>query len=253
MRRAPLIYAAMIPFVAAASPGDKNKQAKVDQEKLRGAVPVTAVLGEEVRSENGQEVGEIQDIVVSKDGKIEHVLIEADDAAMRTATVGDRESEQRASTTRAWEDSQGESQQLITATGDAELIQAKAEDVKFNADDSAVTLRGKGQPASEQQAQSGQQLRASEIVGMEVNLSDEESFGDVEDVMVGGDGKEVVAIVVDNWDGLEKKRRAFPLENVQLDTEAGEIDFQLTSQDVEGMEEFSLDRYENQEWFNVGK
>ena len=252
MRRTPLIFAAMIPFVAVAGPGDKNKQAKVDQEKLRGAVPVTAVLGEEVRSENGQEVGEIKDIVVSQDGKkIEHVLIEADDAAMRTATTGERQTPtQRAD---ASDRALGGDQQRTAWTGDSDLIQAQAEDVKFNADDSAVTLKGKGQPASEQQAESGQQLRASEIVGMEVNLSDEESFGDVEDVMIGGDGKEVVAIVVDNWDGLEKKRRAFPLENVQFDTEAGEIDFQLTSQDVEGMEEFSLDRYENQEWFNVGK
>ncbi|MBW3567665.1 MAG: PRC-barrel domain-containing protein [Proteobacteria bacterium] len=251
MRRTPLIFAAMIPFVAVAGPGDKNKQAKVDLEKLRGAVPVTAVLGEEVRSENGQEVGEIQDIVLSRDGKIEHVLIEADDAAMRTATTGERQTPtQRADASdRALEGDQ----QRTAWMGDSDLIQAKAKDVQFNADDSAVTLKGQGQPASEQQDQSGQQLRASEIVGMEVNLSDEESFGDVEDVMIGGDGKEVVAIVVDNWDGLEKKRRAFPLENVEFDTEAGEINYQLTSQDVEGMDEFNLDRYENQEWFNVGR
>jgi len=261
MNRIPLIFAALVPLVATAGgAGDKNKQAGVDKEKLRDAVPVTAVLGEEVRGNDGSELGEVDEIVISHDGKIQHVLIERDDAGLAGGGEQGAQDERVAGREddRAWEDTTG-------AGGmDDDTMQVQPQDIRFNAKEGGVTvsLEGdtgqmQGGAASATGTTSGTgtgdtgQLRASEIVGMEVHLSDEESFGSVEDVMIGGDGKEVVAIVVDNWNGVNKERRAFPFEGAQFNDEEEDITYNLSSQDVEQMSEFNLDRYENEGWFNT--
>lgn len=78
MKRTPLIFVALTPFVAAAGGGDKAHKA-VNHEELRDDWRVSEIIGSEAQSRDGQQYGEVQDVVLSADGRIESVLISADD------------------------------------------------------------------------------------------------------------------------------------------------------------------------------
>ncbi|HEX6930191.1 MAG TPA: PRC-barrel domain-containing protein, partial [Gammaproteobacteria bacterium] len=90
---------------------------------------------------------------------------------------------------------------------------------------------------------SGDLLDAGEIVGMEVDLADTESFGEVEDVMIAEDGREAVALVVDNWDGVNKQRRALPVALDSVDREDESIRYDFGRDALGEAGDFDLDQY----------
>lgn len=79
---------------------------------------------------------------------------------------------------------------------------------------------------------------ASNMIGMEVNLAEDDSFGSVEDVLV-TDG-EAQALVVDYWEGSDKHRIALPVNLDALNSETGELDFDWTTEEVGQLEDFEI-------------
>ena len=79
---------------------------------------------------------------------------------------------------------------------------------------------------------------ASDMLGMEVNLGEDDSFGSVEEVLV-SDG-EARALVVDYWEGVDKHRIALPVNLDAVNRETGELDLDWTADEVEELEDFEI-------------
>lgn len=246
-----IMFAAITPLVALANPQSPT----IDAEKLRTATPASAMLDEDVYAQDGEEIGELDEILISRDGKqVTNFVIETDTDVSLDNTAsreGDRGEE-------GFEEADDELGEGADWTGNATQnvianeVHVKPESVKYDSDNDRVViserrLRSKTQATGEFNADTAG-LKMDEIIGAEVNLSDEDSFGRVEDVMLSQDNTEVVAIVVDNWDGLNKHRRALPLDSARLSEEEEEVNFTLTQAQVEQMPEFNLDQYDDDGW-----
>lgn len=137
--------------------------------------------------------------------------------------------------------------QLVGATTREDgLVELEWRNPSFNADENVVRLdvgaRAVALDQGRQTAGAQGEIRASDLIGMDVNLSDEESYGEVEDVLVSADG-EATALVVDSWNFLTKDRYAIPVELDNVNVEENVIDYQLSSEEVEGFGEFEFDEY----------
>lgn len=84
-------------------------------------------------------------------------------------------------------------------------------------------------------------IRASELIGLEIHLADEESFGEVEDVMIDAANGRASALIVDTMEFFDKERYALPIELAALNRENESLTLQLTQQQVEAMGEFEMD------------
>lgn len=339
MNRTPLLLAALVPFVAVASQGSDRQQ--VDQQKLKSHVQATKVLGAEVQSSDGVDVGTVEDIIFDKQGNISSVLVqregnlmgegrdrwpgagEAEDegdmerAAERSDETLERETEQAgaaiergaeqtgdaieagaeetermaergaAETEQEWEEATGDRERDGYADAesrerDADLVAADAgdreqregsgmdvtmdpdraettemgddfaklqwSDVSYNAEEQVLRLSGQASSAlkpveyDQTSAQTLQgEVRASKLVGLEVNLSDEESWGEVEDVMIDAQGGKASAIVVDSMEFFSKERYALPVDLSNINTEEEVLNLQLSEKQVKDMGEFEME------------
>lgn len=265
MNKLPILAFALAPFVAMASPTDSDKrqahdksqkqgqmqsQAKVDKQKLQQATPVTALLDEEVFSQQDEEIGNVEDVVISQDGKVKNFIVDADLQNMNVSDSG-----QQDETESEWQQAEGTAERTAdraqTSLPEQGEMSVQPRDVKYDSKEGRVTISTeKLQAAQTDTSESGasDELRLSDVVGMEVNLQDDDSFGRVEDVMLSQDNSEVVALVVDNWDGLEKHRRALPIEQAQFNSEEEDITMSLSVADVEPLPDFNLDNYTDEGW-----
>lgn len=261
MNKLPILAFALAPFVAMASPmeGEQDKeqaqsqsqgQLKVDKQKLQQATPVTALMDEEVFSEDGREIGNVDDVTISRDGKVKNFVVDTDMQNMDASAL-DSERDAQSEFEQAEDTTERTAQSAETSLPGEGKMSAQPQDVKYDPKQDRVTVSmNKLQAAdtSEYDTESSEQMRLSDVVGMEVNLQDEDSFGRVEDVMLSKDNTEVVALVVDNWDGLEKHRRALPIEQAQFNAEEEEITLSLSLADVEPLPDFNLDNYTDEGW-----
>lgn len=269
MKRLSLAFAAFVPLVAVAGGG--GDKATVDQSKLQKAMPATALLDGRVQS--GDEVlGRIENIAVSADGQIAYFVVED------TGGVRERElAQQRRGLTdddqRAWSDESDVETGEDVAESDrraygveagvtaedaegpedaqraaGEGITVQAESIRFDDANGEVTVTAR-EMDDQRVAGGGDEVMVSELIGMDVNLADADSFGEVEEVMISDDGGEVVALVVDNWEGLDKQRRALPMEGVQFGEDS--LSYSLTKDEVTASPEFSLEERNDDGW-NMG-
>src|SRR5690606_29328908 len=89
-------------------------------------------------------------------------------------------------------------------------------------------------------------VRAQRLVGMDVNLADKESYGEVQDVLIDTRTGEASAIVVDGGGLFTSQTRALPPQLGTVDTQRQQIDLQHTEQQLEDAEEFDLDAITDQ-------
>ena len=105
---------------------------------------------------------------------------------------------------------------------------------------------GMGQPVSyeseEQAVQQGSEHLASELLGMDVNLSDQEGYAQLEDILVSQDGN-ASAFVLEAGGFFSSETYAVPAQLENISTEDESITYQMTSQEVESSGEFSFDQY----------
>ena len=224
MKRTLMIFAAMTPVVAITGAAADETQISVDQAKLRAAVPASELLGEDVYAESGEEIGNLQGIRVSRSAvdQVDSFVVETDrDTASRGEYFANEVYVQPAS--------------VDYDSGNDRLL--------VNESRLRASASSTGELDDERRG-----MEMTDIIGAEVNLADKDSFGTVEEVMISDDNSEIVAVVVDSLDGMDKHRRALPLEKAQVSDEPEVVNFSFTEAQVEQLPEFNLEEHEDNGW-----
>ncbi|HEX7048473.1 MAG TPA: PRC-barrel domain-containing protein [Gammaproteobacteria bacterium] len=254
MKRAPLLLIAMLPFMASAG-GDKQA-AQVDQEKLKNAVPVTEIVGQDVRSSGGEEFGEVDSVAFTKNGEVAYYAIEPDmemyESTSASYTPGEDEVLYGSNEISDGADHFDDDSAMIGRVGTSiDLIYVEPDKVSFDESGNIVTVKMtevefmEGQGTVDRTDQEGL-IEATDVVGMEVDLADAESFGEVEDVMIGEDATQAVALVVDSWDGANKERRALPVALDSVNAEDESIRYEFGKDALAETGSFELEQYNDQ-------
>lgn len=271
MKRTPLLLAAATPFFAVAAPGE------LDHDALRDDLKVTDILGAEVRAADDRELGAVEDIILGDGGRIVSVLVQSEGGL---ATLGGEIEQAAGEAERAVEEGMadvetaggdeparadevdriaaegsetgsGMEQGLdpdradTAEPGDA-FVSVGWDAVVFDADNETIRLDGSASQQAVAYDQTGElemrgEVRASKLVGMEVHLADEDSFGEVEDVLIDPREGRASALVIDSMEFFDKERYAVPLNLDAIDVEAEELTLQYTAQQLEEMGEFEMD------------
>lgn len=155
----------------------------------------------------------------------------------------------------AWENAQAVSKlDWDDATFDPErsAIMLDSESVEFTGEATSADRmdRRVGASDDDRAEQTAQGVRladgdvtARSLLGMDVNLENEESFGRIEDVLITDDG-EASAFVVDSWDLVDKQRYAIPADISAVDTRTGEVRLGYSEDEMDELEEFDFDDLE---------
>lgn len=271
MKQISLLFAAVVPFAAVAA---GSQSATVDQQQLENAIPATQLIGQNVQTSDGREFGEIQAIAFKKDGSVAYYEIEPDmelygqassDAGSSRANDADSMSASASASAGSEQvgvdagtadvdadvdvdaDSETVSGESMDARSDDDnSIRVKAENITIEQGGEMVSVsmdrQSLAQQSSSSMSDSESAITSDELIGMEVDLADEESFGAVEDVMLNEQGDKAVALVVDNWDGANKERRAMKVELESANTDEV-IRYDVSSDQLGEDGNFDLDRY----------
>lgn len=267
-----ILAAAMTPLLAVAGGGDKLG---VKTDELKDDWRLSEIIGSEVQSSDGQTVGEVQDVLLSEDGRVEALQVSADDGMTRQASLSTTEGVERGAvgdgagqvvaedrTQVGMRNTGAERDELVTQTGedgadaaaslgqagdsrvaaaamtdDADLTSVSWDSPQFDEQNGVITVQSSqmqtvsAEDSSSATSASGKH-KASELMEMEVALSDEDSFGNVEDVLVSSDG-EVSALVVNAGGFMSEEQYALPADFENVSAEEGVIRYDLARADVE--------------------
>lgn len=275
MKRISLLLAALLPAVASAGAATSTTPEQIDPQELRDDLQVTDLLGLNVQSE-GRDIGAIEDVIFDKDGRIASVIIQREGSVERMTGEAEQAAEDaRASAEGAWEDVTDDRDRPTRETaaetgergageeaeggmgldpdriGTTEMGDAfvKVDWTSLSVDSQAEVANLAGGEASLQTIQYDQteplpdsgEVRASNLVGMEVNLANEESFGEVEDVLIDAKTGKASAIVVDSMEFFDKERFALPASLDSMNAQEEVLTVQYTKEQVEQMEEFDME------------
>ncbi|MBW3567636.1 MAG: PRC-barrel domain-containing protein [Proteobacteria bacterium] len=278
MKRMPLLFAALAPFAALAAQ-DSNQ--KVDQQELKDDYRVTRILGAEIHGGDGSPIGMVEDVIFGLDGNVDSLLVQRDvntvDAIAASGDATEESAEQGWENTEAGTERSAGRKELAerdATRADAEVEREQGADIvdagRIDREDSGAEagdafaslrwtdvsydageeiLRMNGDAASMQsvaddqpgEEKAGAAIRASRLVGLEVHLSDERSFGEVEDVLIDSRSGKASAIVVDSMEFFDKERYALPVNLEGIDMQDESLSLQLTRQNVKDMGEFEME------------
>lgn len=226
-------------------------------------------------NQQGESSGEVQDVLIASDGRIEAVLIDGlnaqdgggqsmDQSTGQTGTAD----EERVSTAQDASGGQTTAASVGTVT-DEGLTKVQWDQVSYDPAAETVTVSSstqgsgvssmesdasglqsgsasfgeQGATASSMQASSastsgGESFEASEIIGMEVHLSDAKSFGEVGDVLINEQEGKASALIVNAWEGFDRQTYALPVELDAVNREDNAIDYSYTESDVIALQEY---------------
>lgn len=275
MRHLPLMLVALAPLAGIAAQGDDLKS-KVNLEKLQQDTKASEIIGSEVREASGKEAGEVEDLVIGMNGRIEAVLLNTDDELFNddagAAADGPMEpvepvddglrERQDVDLENADRGQAGEQATIGKPTDSEDLRKVNWSKVNYDPSQDQVTISGSGSGTSDRNrpvrgtssdagSSAGQRaggqpgggnavdsFRASEIIGMEVHLEDAKSFGSVEDVLIDTKQGKATAFLVDAWEGLDKQTYALPVNIKAINSENDSIDYPYTESDVVALQEY---------------
>lgn len=270
MRRLPVMISAIVPLAAVAAESG-NLESRINIEKLQQDVQASEILGAGVRGADGQEAGEVEDIVVGRNGRIEAVLVNTDTQMLgndednsENRNAGAAEREQQGALQNASQDSGQQQAQIGQPTDEEGLRKVRWSQVSYDAStdqldvqsssgssasggsgsvqDTSASSGSSSDPSSGSSGSSGNQqitsFRVSELQGMEVHLEDAKSFGSVEDVLIDPKQGKATALLVDTWEGFDKQTYALPVNIEAINAENDSIDYQYTESDVVALQEF---------------
>lgn len=238
-----LILAALAPLAATAA---ETLQSRIDVQKLQEDLRVTDVIGANVMR-GDKDSGDVEDVVIGANGRVEAVLVEGLDGA---EDGGDDAQQQPVSMP---QEKAGSGIGTQTEEGFTKIDWSKVtydpqqDNVRLNVDaqgsaqapDYSDMRASAEMPGSVQPAEaSSDTFHASEIVGMEVHLSDAESFGEVEDVLIDRQQGEVSALLVDTWEGFDKQTYALPAELDGINREDNTLTYDYTESEVTALQEY---------------
>jgi len=245
MKYLSMAAAMFLPMAAIA--GESLQATDWDYEQLRGTTRVSTVIDSDAASSDGAHVGEVEDVILGPDGDAEFIVIAVDDGLL------DRPQEEVPATRRngridedtfvevAWTGRTDDGTVHLDITKEAFVEKADARQARRLARRLAIRAPDEGglfaaRDDAEKGGASEGKLNVSELLGMQVNLADEESFGEVDDVLVDTRG-EVAGIVVSR--GLLGSARAVPFEMNFVNREEKAVELEFSSQDVERLGEFN--------------
>lgn len=247
MKKLVSLMVLMVPLLATA-------EITVDKNALENSVAMTSILDGQVRLADGRELGKIKDALLEDEQHVEQFLLDIDvsDEYNRgvasfpddVADYGEAPLYEGKSTDRSLE---------------LEYVALPPEHMRYNPSTHAVEFDLDSKnipelPRSDGPVINSPQPYASQLIGLEVRLADEESFGSVEDIMLAEDGGGVLAYVVDSWDLLIKRRHALPADaarfiRAEKDNAIREnygieaIQFPYSSRQLEELQQFDLDAH----------
>lgn len=260
MKHKPLLLAAIVPFMAVAA-GSGSQSASVDQQQLKNAIPATDLIGQNIQTSDGRDFGEIETIAFKDDGSVAYYEVEPDMEMYSSASAEDGEASGSAAAGGAGvsgsvsaevdTDEEDFAEMDVDYDNDAAIqlkpdqirIEQRGEKVSLAVDNAAAMKQRETTTSSTASGSAESPLEADEVIGMEVDLSDEESFGEVEDIMLSEKGDKAVALVIDNWDGANKERRAMPVELKSVDREREVIRYNVSKDQLDEDGNFDLDKY----------
>lgn len=324
MKRTPLIFAALTPLVAAA--GDGDKAMKVDHEELRDDWRVSEIIGSDAHSSDGENVGEIKDVILTDDGDIASILVDAGGlqnqqsepvtVSSESGTGGTEQPAEEIYTERGSGPATAGSDEMQASDvggGSESIVAVQWQDPSFNPEENVVDLTVSSSEfqrlaaataavsgtSVDMQRRDGQtdiygsdramgggdartgtteldatgtgdlqtgttgtdtrtvsakpglsaggetadavegNIRASELLGMDVHFADEQSYGEVDDVLISQDGK-ASAYIIDAGNFFQTEQYALPAD-ASVDMQQEAVRYEMTSGELESMEEFDLD------------
>lgn len=298
MKRTPLMFAAMVPFVAVAAPTEQDQKA---YKQLADDVLVTEILEATVQNRQGKEIGEVEDVILGRDGEIQSVLVDRfiderrdkvyneiigsnkerrgegrefagvwgqqdTDRMQRLAVTEwaredqktmpriDRRDDRNLEKTAGYdsEKSYDEPRNIHFEWNEASGFAGALTEIEWqdaNYDDRKNIVRVNVEEHDMQRATypddedftSRGELTASEIIGTEVNLLDEDSFGEVENVLINPATNRASAYVVDSMDYFDRQVYALPANFDATSIFQDEVNYQFTANEVEQLGEFRLE------------
>lgn len=231
---------------------------EVDRDQLSGATPISVLLSEKVRLMDGREVGEIEDALLISETQVDQFLVDLEineESDRGTASFRDDVANYEEPPLYESESNEKELQLEYVAVPPAEISYRAAD----NAARMNLGIEGiSALPRTDGPIEVNEpKPYVSRIIGMEVNLNDEDSFGSIEDIMV-KDGR-IVAYVVDSWKGIDKRRHALPADDAEFQRAEKQnaireeygveaIRFPYTAAQLDELQEFDLSEHKNEGW-----
>lgn len=231
---------------------------RIDRDELDRAVAITSILENNARLAGGREIGEVEDVLFDNERQVQDVLL-----AM------DKSNEYNRGATAFPDDVADYEEPPLYESGSAasslelDFVLLPAEGMHYSKRNQAVEfdldIDGiSALPRSDGPNMNSPEPYASVLIGMEVDLADQESFGSVEDILLSADNGDVVAYVVDSWDGLVKHRHALPAASAEFVRAEKEnairenygvvaVRFPYPAAQVKALEPFDLDALKEQD------
>lgn len=235
-----IILVLALPFGAGQAAGTESATATASLQDARLA---TEIIDNEILLRSGEEFGEIEDIVIDKDGNVAFYSVEPEMDVFEDFADLMREDADMASTTDA---SSGENRLLE----DGDTIRVDPRNLKLDVSGNLVLGDVNKAQIFKQSIALGERgeetlYSVNALMDMDVNLDDEESFGEIEDVLLDARGSRAVALVIDNWSGLSKHRRAFPVKIEAASESEARLPFR--KDEAANFREIDLEHFERDE------
>lgn len=203
---------------AASASAHSQYSMHLDRDALRNGVSAERILGMDVQGVRGESIGEVENIIVSRDGHVRAVVVDAG------GILGVGETAYRIPWREVRMDRSGEHLIVPLAESDIERFRWGAEDVRLSV----------------------REMFVDSIMDSDVALNDGMDVGEIEDLIIGRDGR-VKALVVESDIFDDVDRIAFPFHgpvayNAWSDHYTLPIDrAQFRSMDVFDYEHFNID------------
>lgn len=185
-------------------PVDESRQWKVSE-----LLKSTAV------SQAGEPLGDVEDIVFGAKGEVYAVLLNRD---LASSVAGQSEPVEEGRRRSMYE----------------ETLSATFERAAFKPREARLQLSGKAIPVhghDDREPSPVGRFYASRIIGVPVNLADEDGYGKVVDILILPDSTEASGIVIET--GLFNKEVMLPPDFAAFDEDAREMNFAVSKADIE--------------------
>jgi sporulation protein YlmC with PRC-barrel domain len=231
MTKQSCLVTAMIAFAAALGLSGANAQdlaARFDVEdwdydKLYRGFSAAELLGARVEDENGDNIGEIEDLVIGSEGMIRQVII-----------YGDRDFRY------GWRDIEMAGRNTVVVDVDTNRS-SRLEDVLANSVRNVLGADSADEPLPEDA------WRLSELLGDDARYGDREPFGQIDDVIFSPSGRIAAVVVESDEDGRDRGPYAWPFDEAAFDPSSRYYEVPFRLRDVrEELGPFEYEELENE-------
>lgn len=185
-----------------------------NQAELRNGVSAGRMIGMDVRGRNGDSLGEVENIIVSRDGRAQGIVISAG------GVLGVGETYFRVPWNQAQFDGGMEHVTVPIAEDNVDTFKWNAEDVRVG----------------------GNELLVRDILDANASLRGGERYGDIDDVVIGRDGRVKGLIVTSRLMGFDGNRYAYPFRgNIAFDQSANRFLLPYDRAQIDNLRPFEYD------------